>query len=873
MPAAQTDTPAPTDAPAQTGMPAAQSITADDTEADDRAYDKQCFDARAVTTLDDRRIVGYFRPELVDRDKVLRELDAGNAAQQAFGIDAHAAYGKARTDIRDIKKRQAETLRSGALNLRTTIIFLGFGTIVVFFLNQLSQARQNSLIGCLLVLVIPGLACIAAFLPTRGIRERSRRPQMISLGVLALVFTVACIVFSHFAFRHPPNLIVMSVAGAVGILAGLLLASRKTSAECRALIKAAREELGSSKRDKNLEKLLKEWLAACTEEVIMPQVVLIINTLLGKIADELLVEQNSEGLRKLLDPSYTVSTRSEERVRSVLSQMDGGSIALAGPRGAGKSTLLRKVRASRNAEEPTISVYVSAPAEYVPRDFIAEVFQGLCQVYLRHQLGYVPDVIHAKRRSTSLRRGARRLLGLCWLLFRALAALALVAWIAWPFLKTHYPHERHSFLAWWDPQWHKIAVFFRNAWTRYNVPLKIAIVLFALLFFPKRGPWRQWQRRWTRRPERLPLVNRAQEYLARLQVDKTITQGVSLNSPSARGLGVNFQRGSSVKYVPWTLPELIRYVRIFMRDIAEEFKQSSQAVLVCIDEIDRIGSLEHAERFISEIKAIFGIERCFFLVAVAEDVGSVFAQRATSGRSLLENAFDNIVAVEPLSLNETRNLLLKRVPGFTDSFVYLVHALSGGLPRELIRISRRLVEVNLELQRPGYYPLLSELSLVLVKEELVEAMRASRNQLSQLALSSAWTQYFDLLRAASTSLRRKPSIPRDEAHQIIEELSALTAPADSGRGDSQVTTAQIDEGKARRIIDDFAAYAYFGLTIIDAFDNNNFSLAAVTARTAAGLPGSYEELALARAELSVSTASSKSMLQRFRATLTTQPVN
>ena len=237
MPAAQTDTPAPTDAPAQTGMPAAQSITADDTEADDRAYDKQCFDARAVTTLDDRRIVGYFRPELVDRDKVLRELDAGNAAQQAFGIDAHAAYGKARTDIRDIKKRQAETLRSGALNLRTTIIFLGFGTIVVFFLNQLSQARQNSLIGCLLVLVIPGLACIAAFLPTRGIRERSRRPQMISLGVLALVFTVACIVFSHFAFRHPPNLIVMSVAGAVGILAGLLLASRKTSAECRALIK------------------------------------------------------------------------------------------------------------------------------------------------------------------------------------------------------------------------------------------------------------------------------------------------------------------------------------------------------------------------------------------------------------------------------------------------------------------------------------------------------------------------------------------------------------------------------------------------------------------------------------------------------------
>jgi hypothetical protein len=42
--------------------------------------------------------------------------------------------------------------------------------------------------------------------------------------------------------------------------------------------------------------------------------------------------------------------------------------------------------------------------------------------------------------------------------------------------------------------------------------------------------------------------------------------------------------------------------------------------------------------FVGEIKAVFGVEKCFFLVAVAEDVGSIFAQRATAGRSILEIA-------------------------------------------------------------------------------------------------------------------------------------------------------------------------------------------------------------------------------------------
>ena len=208
------------------------------------------------------------------------------------------------------------------------------------------------------------------------------------------------------------------------------------------------------------------------------------------------------------------------------------------------------------------------------------------------------------------------------------------------------------------------------------------------------------------------------------------------------------------------------HTRLFLENVARQFPDASHAVVVGIDEIDRIGSLDLAEKFIGEIKAIFGVERCFFLVAVAEDVGSVFAQRATAGRSILENAFDDVVVVQPLNFEETRNLLLKRVPGFTDSFVYLAYSLSGGLPRELIRVTRRLVEANQELASADRQPRLQDLAFILIKENLIESIRVTRAQISTLTLLAKWTELFKVLRSASTDLRNASFSSTQQSYQL-----------------------------------------------------------------------------------------------------------
>jgi len=591
------------------------------------------------------------------------------------------------------------------------------------------------------------------------------------------------------------------------------------------------------------------WLNDSAERIIIPNAVLTINTLLGKDKDKLLVERDSEGLRRLQDPAFRVSTHSRERLDSILSQMDGGSIALAGPRGAGKSTLLKQFCQPTGddlANVRGILVYVPAPSEYVARDFIAELFQRLCEAYLEFCNYPRSEALYGLGKTrASLRRTIHKALALAWLSLRVMIAVALVASASWLLIR-NIP-----------------GVVLGRTWSATDrLYLGLGIVLLAWAFWPKIELWR----RHLRSQKEPGLVQQAREYLLRLQVDKTVTWGANVTSPGVRGIGLGMSKGTSAKYTPWTLPELVGYVRRFMDEISKQLRHSSRAVIIGIDEIDRIGSLDHAERFIGEIKAIFGIERCFFLVAVAEDVGSLFARRATAGRSILESAFDEVITVDPLKLDEARDLLLKRVPGFTDAFVYLVFALSGGLPRELIRVTRRLVEVNLEQLEAGRHPRLDDLAFRLVTEDLIDVLVASRSQMSRLILSSGWAALFDEMRSAGITLRRG-SAPRSELYKIMENISAIRPPKTSEREEDQPTIVQDDEDTARRIVAGLSAFAYFGVTVIDAFADEHFSLDEVRQRMESDDGASYQELAAARVELSISTTSAQLILHRFHDSL------
>jgi hypothetical protein len=135
--------------------------------------------------------------------------------------------------------------------------------------------------------------------------------------------------------------------------------------------------------------------------------------------------------------------------------------------------------------------------------------------------------------------------------------------------------------------------------------------------------------------------------------------------------------------------------------------------------------------------------------------------------------------------------------------------------------------------------------------------------MSGLKLGSGWTDTLELLRSATSRLERDLSAGPSDSRRAIEELAEFLVPdvlpgPDVRQGDMP------NEEQARRITSQLSAFADLGMTVIDAFSDKFFDLAAVQRRSASGAEGSYEELAVARSELSVSPAGCRAILRRFR---------
>lgn len=834
------------------------------TESVGDGRDKHEFKEEVRKCLDDRSIIGYFKRKLVDKDAVIEVLVNGYAFQLACETDSYKTFVRTRSKLENLTRKNS-AISCDAFNFRTVATFVCISLLIPLIFTEISQSNLATLGITFTSIIFIGLSSWF-FSETRHRTEHRLRRQAFSL--LALCISLCLIISPSVLFGVKWD----SIASMIPIWLVIpvlfyILPIGRTISQCLTLLGIGAEQGRLLFLRDDVLQFEKQWIEGC-EDIIKEQANWTINTILGKDKDLFLVEQDSQGLRKLQDPSYTVSTQSEYRIASALAQMDAGSIALA-LRGAGKSTLLRKLSGplrSNIDRDLGISLYLTAPAEYIPRDFIAAFFQQLCEAYLIHEQRALPRPIDKEWSKLSSGQARGSVSKFLWLFVRTAIYIAIIAWIMRSLIGTHYHHIYEAtlidFKHWCSQIYHFID---KNAYKRvrpYWAWIRIPILVFAAIcLLSNSGRWKKYIK-----PRREPaLAKTAREYLRRLQVERTVTwgRGANIGTPAMRGVSLNLNRGGTASYIPWTLPDLVAHTRRFMQAIAQQFPYSNHAIVVGIDEIDRIGSLEHAEKFVGEIKAIFGVEKCFFLVAVAEDVGSVFAQRATAGRSILENAFDDIILVDPLDFEETRDLLLKRVPGFTDSFVYLVHALSGGLPRELIRIARRLVDVNQEASTENLHPRLEHLAFCLVKEELIEAIRATRNQLARLMLHSNWTSFFEKLHSASTALRYASPFSVDESRHFIEELSELIAPGAPERVLTRRELVMKDEDEAGRIIRDFTAFSYFGLTIIEAFSDKFFDLEAVKQATANGSEGSYERLAVARAELIVSPENSRAMLRQF----------
>lgn len=329
----------------------------------------------------------------------------------------------------------------------------------------------------------------------------------------------------------------------------------------------------------------------------------------------------------------------------------------------------------------------------------------------------------------------------------------------------------------------------------------------------------------------------AANHLHAIRFQQSFTSGWSggLKSPIAE-IGLNNETSWSLRGM--TYPEIIFNLRSFLAEASATFRP----IVIGIDELDKIETEQSARRFVNEIKGMFGVDHCYFLVSVSREAMSAFERRGMPFRDEFDSAFDEFIEIRYLDFEATSTLLKRRIIGPSVQFVGLIFALSSGLPRDAIRAARALVAESKDSGSDN----LSDLTKRLVKKQFL-------GQIDGVSIQLGHAGAVERLREDVTALRADYAgrdlfvAGQDLLRRVAEEPFA-----------EDETTRLVRMQAAQ----DLAAFSYYARTLVEIFDGSldkNRTIAAqgdggfdVLGRArqslAWGAPAAWAAITLARAK-------------------------
>jgi hypothetical protein len=315
-----------------------------------------------------------------------------------------------------------------------------------------------------------------------------------------------------------------------------------------------------------------------------------------------------------------------------------------------------------------------------------------------------------------------------------------------------------------------------------------------LPFLPRRG----------RRPITDALADQARHHLAALRYLQTHT--TTLGAKATLGVAEpSWQAATASTQQPLPYPETVAEFRQFVRAVAQEVHGRGGSMVIGIDELDKMSSADQAYRFLNELKTVFGIPYCYFLVAVSEDALTEFEMRGLPIRTAFDSTFDAVIPVDYLPFERSRELLRKRVIGMSEPFLALCHCLSGGLPRDLIRVCRGMVAKG---NGDGGAIALATVCQAMIADEVAAKAQAVRTTLARTRLVHTTGELLNRVR----SMAQRPFVVEElwEVFKQLHEQSPSWLVADDKLPDG---------GTVSGVLVDFTGYLYFCLTLVDFFDS------------------------------------------------------
>lgn len=450
------------------------------------------------------------------------------------------------------------------------------------------------------------------------------------------------------------------------------------------------------------------------------------------------------GLADLSDREQLVLTDNINGTHQLCTSMSSGSIGVSGPRGVGKTTLLRcfcdpllGASASEGGSFRGFSdlrIFISAPVEFNTKDFVLHLFGKLCRTVIGSEQNLDQD--NSYRRGNGQPRRHASLVVSCILVICGLGFIGCAL-----YRPKHIPEltKLDVFLGAGALSLATgIGIFIRWARSRWlartssaeTVPLideaKSWLIRIGYLQTLTSGysgsvkiptglglevtSGRQMSELEFTLPD---LIDRYKTFAERAISVRRSAGNPLLIAREAREQYVRVldRRAALLHRISQSLrnvafigrpsrflaneEELIRqHARTVRETLAAMPKQyDGPKIMIGIDEIDKI-DIDSAQRFLNDIKAIFGVPNCLYLVSVSDEALAVFEQRVLLGRTAFDSSFDEVVRARELDFVSCRYLLRRRIAGMPDSLIAFCQIMSGGLPRDLIRTARSVVEVS-----------------------------------------------------------------------------------------------------------------------------------------------------------------------------------
>ena len=495
-----------------------------------------------------------------------------------------------------------------------------------------------------------------------------------------------------------------------------------------------------------------------------------------------------EGLAEMDDLRYAVPTVSRRRLDWLLDNLPGGSIGLAGPRGAGKSTLMRIACAEPAADarppdgnKRPFSVMVGAPVQFEPRDFLLHLFSEVCQKVLGRGA-----VERMRQSSGPVDLGSPG--GLSSLVIEAAPYVSLLAGVLLVLLN-FAPHawHVHSELVWGS------ALIAASLLWVLVLRERLTSISFEPISLRLSTPEEGFD---------VDVQQQARERLMDIWFQQSFTAGWSGTFKMPIGVDAGVARSRELAKQQLSLPDIVSQFRQLVKEIAK-----SRHVRIGIDELDKIESPEAAWQFMNEIKVLFLIPDCVFLISVSEDAMSTFQRRGLPFRDVFDSSFDDVVPVGYLDASGAIALVERRIVGLRVPFILLCHCMAGGLARDVIRAARDVVTLNSERSADLT---LSGVTRLLVTDDINQKAEAALVACRRVSAARGVDALLTWLHTA-TRTDWSADMLLEWLQEAPRQLRPLLLAEALGRGRTADVSAAAD------IAREFASYCLFAATLLQYF--------------------------------------------------------